>query len=284
MALLHSRRIAWALRASAMHRLVGKGAEMPFMTSPWIAGRPGTPARPGGAKLFSLVLLIEQPTDPGQVLRCVDARAWFVMGNVHCDAVPMPHGTQLLQGFHALERRNCEAWKLAQKTSAIGVDADMAQRHKGWWSSPAVAPPDLLCGVAGKGNGRPAEVQCQVAGVDDDLDDVLAKVVFQQCNRVRSGADTGLGMQGKQRRYGLERFTAETRRLYGVMDRRLAEHDYFAGGLSIADFAIIGWVWRHARHQVDLADFPHVQRWYQALMARPAVARGFAVPLKRSAP
>jgi GSH-dependent disulfide-bond oxidoreductase len=84
-----------------------------------------------------------------------------------------------------------------------------------------------------------------------------------------------------QRRYGLERFMAETRRLYGVMDRRLAGREFFAGELSIADFAIVGWVWRHARHQVDLADFPQVQRWFQAMMARPAVARGFAVPLRR---
>jgi GSH-dependent disulfide-bond oxidoreductase len=83
------------------------------------------------------------------------------------------------------------------------------------------------------------------------------------------------------RRYGLARFMAETRRLYGVMDRRLAGNAFFAGELSIADFAILGWVWRHPRHQVDLADFPNVQRWYQALMARPGVARGFAVPLKR---
>jgi GST-like protein len=83
------------------------------------------------------------------------------------------------------------------------------------------------------------------------------------------------------RRYGLSRFMAETRRLYGVMDRRLAAHEFFAGELSIADFAILGWVWRHARHQVDLADFPNVQRWYLALMARPGVARGFAVALKR---
>jgi GST-like protein len=86
----------------------------------------------------------------------------------------------------------------------------------------------------------------------------------------------------EQRRYGLERFMAETRRLYGVMDRRLTGREFFAGELSIADFAIVGWVWRHARHQVDLADFPHVQRWYQAMMARPAVARGFAVPLRHA--
>jgi len=86
------------------------------------------------------------------------------------------------------------------------------------------------------------------------------------------------------RRYGLERFMAETRRLYGVMDRRLADNAFFAGeALSIADFAIVGWAWRHERHKVNLADFPHVQRWYQAMMARPAVARGFTVPLKRAA-
>jgi GST-like protein len=84
-----------------------------------------------------------------------------------------------------------------------------------------------------------------------------------------------------QRRYGLDRFMAETRRLYGVMDRRLAGRAFFADELSIADFAIVGWVWRHARHQVDLADFVHVQRWYQAMLARPAVARGFAVPLRQ---
>ena len=85
-----------------------------------------------------------------------------------------------------------------------------------------------------------------------------------------------------QRRYGLQRFMLETRRLYGVMDRRLSGRAYFSDTLSIADFAILGWVWRHARHEVDLADFPQVQRWYQALMARPAVARGFAVPMRRA--
>ena len=86
-----------------------------------------------------------------------------------------------------------------------------------------------------------------------------------------------------ERSYGLERFMAETRRLYGVMDRRLAEQDYFAGELSIADFAIVGWVWRHERHKVELSDFPNVQRWYQAMLARPGVARGLNVPLRRPA-
>ena len=82
------------------------------------------------------------------------------------------------------------------------------------------------------------------------------------------------------KRYGLQRYMTETLRLYGVMDKRLADHAFFAGDLSIADFAILGWVWRHPRHQVDLAQFPHVKRWFDQLMARPAVQRGFAVALK----
>ena len=88
----------------------------------------------------------------------------------------------------------------------------------------------------------------------------------------------------QQRAYGLARFMKETRRLYGVMERRLQANEFFAGAeLSIADFAILGWAWRHPRHQVDLVDFPSVARWYAAMMARPAVKRGFEVKLSQSA-
>ena len=83
----------------------------------------------------------------------------------------------------------------------------------------------------------------------------------------------------QDRRYGLDRFLQETRRLYGVLDKRLAAVEFVAGALSIADFAIVAWAWRHERHQVDLADYPNVRRWYDALMARPAVRRGFDVAL-----
>ncbi len=90
-----------------------------------------------------------------------------------------------------------------------------------------------------------------------------------------------LGLENKEdQRYGLNRFMTETKRLYKVMDQRLAGHEYFAGDLSIADFAILGWVWRHPRHQIDLGDYPNVKRWYEQLMARPAVERGFAVKLR----
>ena len=79
--------------------------------------------------------------------------------------------------------------------------------------------------------------------------------------------------------YGLKRFMAETRRLYGVLDRRLAACEFVAGALSVADFAILGWAWRHERHKVSFDDFPNVGRWYAALMARPGVKRGMEAKL-----
>ncbi|HXC12031.1 MAG TPA: glutathione binding-like protein [Stellaceae bacterium] len=81
------------------------------------------------------------------------------------------------------------------------------------------------------------------------------------------------------RRYGLDRYTKETRRLYRVLDKRLGEAEFAGGDVSIADFAILGWAWRHERHLVDLADFPNVKRWYETMMARPGTKRGFEVAL-----
>ena len=82
-----------------------------------------------------------------------------------------------------------------------------------------------------------------------------------------------------ERRYGLKRFHDETRRLYTVLNTRLGVSEFVAGELSVADFAILGWAWRHERHKDDLAEYPNVQRWYQTLFARPAVQRGFDVKL-----
>lgn len=78
--------------------------------------------------------------------------------------------------------------------------------------------------------------------------------------------------------YAIARYKNETRRLYGVLDRRLGAAEHLAGEYSIADIACYPWVARHEWHQVALADFPNVKRWYDALGARPAVARGMQVP------
>jgi len=79
--------------------------------------------------------------------------------------------------------------------------------------------------------------------------------------------------------YGSERYGNEAKRLYGVMDRQLGRNEYISGReYSIADIAIYPWVARHEWHRVDLAQFPQVKRWYEALGARPGVAKGMAVP------
>lgn len=78
--------------------------------------------------------------------------------------------------------------------------------------------------------------------------------------------------------YGIERYSKETRRLYGVMNKRLGEAAYLAGDdYSIADIATYPWVARHEHHKVDLAEYPNVKRWFDAITARPAVAKGMAV-------
>ena len=76
-----------------------------------------------------------------------------------------------------------------------------------------------------------------------------------------------------------ERYYKETKRLYGVIDRHLADNEYFAGGeYTIADIAVFPWVHRNNRHQVDLDEFPNVERWYDELWKRPAVDKGMSVP------
>ena len=84
--------------------------------------------------------------------------------------------------------------------------------------------------------------------------------------------------------YAIKRYTNEAQRLYGVMDRRLAEVPYFAGEYSIADMAIYPWTRSHANQGVDLATFPNVARWYEAIGARPAVQRALQVLADRRRP
>jgi GSH-dependent disulfide-bond oxidoreductase len=79
--------------------------------------------------------------------------------------------------------------------------------------------------------------------------------------------------------YAIERYGKESKRLYGVMDRRLGEAAFLAGAeYTIADIATYPWVARHEWHGVTLSDFPNVTRWAGALAARPAVVKGMAIP------
>jgi GST-like protein len=78
--------------------------------------------------------------------------------------------------------------------------------------------------------------------------------------------------------YAIERYTSETRRLYGVLNERLKTREYLADDYSIADIATYPWIARYEWHKTRLEDFPHVKRWFDALSERPAVQRGMKVP------
>ena len=78
--------------------------------------------------------------------------------------------------------------------------------------------------------------------------------------------------------YAVERYAKETARLYGVLDKRLGQAEYLGGEYSIADIATYPWTARHEWHKTDLNDFPNVQRWFEAITSRSAVAKGMAVP------
>ena len=80
--------------------------------------------------------------------------------------------------------------------------------------------------------------------------------------------------------YAEERFSKEAHRLYGVLDRRLGEREFVADSYSIADIAIWPWISRFEWQNVDLAQYPNVQRWYTAIAQRPAVQKGYDIPKK----
>jgi GST-like protein len=78
--------------------------------------------------------------------------------------------------------------------------------------------------------------------------------------------------------YAIERYTNEVKRLHRVLDRRLRESPYLAGEeYSIADIATFPWIRNPERRGIDLAEYPGVKRWFEAIAARPAVERGVAV-------
>lgn len=75
--------------------------------------------------------------------------------------------------------------------------------------------------------------------------------------------------------YAIDRYVKETSRLYAVLDKRLADHEFVAGNYSIADMAAYPWTVSHERQQQNLDDFPNLKRWFETIRARPAVARAY---------
>jgi GST-like protein len=94
--------------------------------------------------------------------------------------------------------------------------------------------------------------------------------MFGQCGHF-------LGYAPRKIQYAIDRYRNETLRLYSVINQRLASEEYLAGEYSIADIATWPWVRVRWLHKIDLDEFPHVKRWYEAIDARPAVQRGVAL-------
>jgi GST-like protein len=75
--------------------------------------------------------------------------------------------------------------------------------------------------------------------------------------------------------YAVDRYTRETSRLYGVLDRRLADRPFIAGEFSIADIACYPWIVPHEAHGQDLGAFVHLKRWFESMATRPATLRTY---------
>jgi GST-like protein len=75
--------------------------------------------------------------------------------------------------------------------------------------------------------------------------------------------------------YAMDRYVNETNRLYGVLDKRLADRGYVAGDYSIADMAIYPWIVPYKKQKQTLEDFPNLKRWFEAIATRPAVQRAY---------
>jgi GST-like protein len=76
--------------------------------------------------------------------------------------------------------------------------------------------------------------------------------------------------------YAIDRYTRETGRLYGVMNTRLADREFLAGDYSIADMACYPWIVPYERHKQNIAAFPYLKRWFEAIKARPATVKTYA--------
>ena len=80
--------------------------------------------------------------------------------------------------------------------------------------------------------------------------------------------------------YAIERYAKETNRLYGVLDKRLADREFVAGDYSIADMASYPWIVPYERQGQKLDDFPNVKRWFETIRARPAITRAYELAKK----
>jgi len=99
--------------------------------------------------------------------------------------------------------------------------------------------------------------------------------MFGQANHFRAYAPEKIP-------YAIDRYTNEAGRLYGVMDRRLADRAYIAGDYSIADIALFPWMRNGDRRGVNVDEYPNVKRWFASIAARPAVLRGLEVLNEKS--
>ena len=109
--------------------------------------------------------------------------------------------------------------------------------------------------------------------------EVIQWLMFQM-----GGAGPMLGQAHHFRRYApeqipyaVERYTKEAARLYGVIDRRLADREYLAGDYSIADIATFPWIRPYRWQGQELDTYPNLKRWFDAIKVRPAVQEGLAV-------
>ena len=75
--------------------------------------------------------------------------------------------------------------------------------------------------------------------------------------------------------YAIDRYVNETNRLYGVLDKRLADRPFVAGDYSIADMAAYPWIVPYKRQGQNLDDFPHLKRWFEEIKARPATVKAY---------
>lgn len=112
-----------------------------------------------------------------------------------------------------------------------------------------------------------------------DYFEVLQWLMFQMASVGPMFGQCGhfLGYAPKKIPYAIDRYQGETLKLYKVMDDRLADRECIAGDYSIADIAIYPWIRVRWLHEIDISEFPNVERWYERLSTRPAVQRGCAL-------